>query len=390
MSALWNLLDILQLLFYYLFINVLTPNNFVDFLMLFKIATLPLPNIGQFFLDIVLEKFHFTTPSQTAPEKFENYEITSLFLTNGLFIDIYMIFIFMIIKLFRDIEKFFRRKTKSIFLKNILVIFKWNFLLRFILTSFIQLTFASCLQFYSVDFQTLLGSISTVFAILSMIFCIYLPLWCKFMMRKRFTHYSLQFFSLKYGALSDEYKNVRNFGIENFPTITLVRKFLFIVAIVLIYYVPALCLCLLSIQSIGMAVLIYRIQPYERESTNSKLIFQEIILLFINTILLMIYESFIESDENRSIAGYVLIGLCVILLIYPLIFVVKDTIAGWILAYKSLKKVIIFLQSRRNYKRKILKSIKKVSSQTSDFRIRTPNSNHQFTRRNNPTLEEKI
>jgi len=46
LAAVWSLLDALQPLYYYLFINMIMPANFFDFLLLLKLAVLPIPNLA--------------------------------------------------------------------------------------------------------------------------------------------------------------------------------------------------------------------------------------------------------------------------------------------------------------------------------------------------------
>ena len=79
LGALWGILDILQMLYYYIFLNMNVPQNFIDFLLLFKFSLLLLPNLGLEILESLALKYNMAIPEESTNKKFEDQNLNALF-----------------------------------------------------------------------------------------------------------------------------------------------------------------------------------------------------------------------------------------------------------------------------------------------------------------------
>ena len=67
---------------------------------------------------------------------------------------------------------------------------------------------------------------------------------------------------------------------------------------------------------------------YDKTVTNLEIIFQELVFISLNIILILIEREIIADLNGKTIAGWVMIGLCIMMLIYNLIFIFKDQLSN--------------------------------------------------------------
>ena len=366
LGALWGLLDILQMLYYYIFLNMNVPQNFINFLLLLKFSQFPLPNLGKMISEKLVLRYNMTMPDENTYTKFEEQNLNAFFLTNGAFIGCYIILAVLKTNLLKYLKRLVKKCSKTLFLKHIVNRIKWSFVIRYILISILQLAFAIALQFTNFSFETSLGITSNVLAGLMLIFIIFFASWMIHItsLKGYRYRYNEKKFSEKFGSLTDEYHILRSkesFIVRNFTFIIFIRKITFVSIIVLGYQSCIAILIFLLIQSIFMFKLVITELPYDRETFNSKTIFQELVFSSLNVILMMNETEIIADVNGQVIAGWVMIGICMIMLIYDLFFVVKDQLIAWKNTLIQLKKVCIWLKN--------IPRIKEESQSNAQFRV---------------------
>ena len=148
---------------------------------------------------------------------------------------------------------------------------------------------------------------------------IFFASWMIYLTSSRKYKYNKNRFCQKFGSITDEYdisRSRESFIVRNFTFITFIRKVSFVSIIVLGYQSCISILIFLLIQSVFMLKLIITELPYDRGAFNTKSIFQEILFSSLNIILMMIEAEIISDLDKPIIAGWVMIGLCIMMIIY--------------------------------------------------------------------------
>ena len=296
-----------------------------------------------------------TMPEERTHQKFEDQNFNALFLTNGAFIGCYIILAILKINFLSYLKKLVNKCSGNLYLKHLVKRLKWNFVIRYVLVSTLQLAFAIALQFTNFIFESILEIISMVLAGLMMIFIIFFACWMIRMTSSRKFKYNKNRFIEKFGSLSDEYDNARSresFIVRNFTFIMFIRKVSFVSMIVLGYQSCISILIFLLIQSLFMLKLLITELPYDRDAFNIKTIFQEILFSSLNIILMMIEADIISDADRPIIAGWVMIGLCIIIIIFNLFFVVKDQLLAFKNVFVKLKNLIYTVKQKKSFSNK--------------------------------------
>ena len=366
MGAMWNALDILQMIYFYIFLNMNVPQNFMQFLLMFKFAQLPLPNIAESLMTHVSVKYNISIPEQPAFEKFADQNLDAVFLKNGASIIIYILLALFGTIMLQYIEKLFKMVTGKDTLKNILILIKWNFTIRYILTNALQLAFSASLQLTVFEFDDIFTAISSILAIISMGFLILFILWSIYAISLMNTRYNSHYFSETFGALTDgtltdgaltgrlNRSRLRKSSIvKNYTSIIILRKISFVSMIVLTYFYPGVILIFLLIQAVLMAIIIYYNKPFQRDTFNPKNIVHEIMMASLDIILWLIYMGVITGEKSIAIAGYAMIGLCSVIIAYNLLFIIRDMFDAWRDIYNKIITKICYYKNGPTLPKKI-------------------------------------
>jgi len=189
LGALWGVLDIMQMIYYYVYINATLPIDFQNFLLLFKATLIPLPNIAQIILSQISNKIDVVIPSQKAPYKFDQQDISAFFIINGGgSILLYFLFGLMGTCLFRCFCKFLKRfqsKSSIILFSGTYRMMRWNLSIRYLMVNYLQLSCAVCLQLTNYDTSDSSSIIGQVLNLITLILLLLFLAWAIFMMRKR-------------------------------------------------------------------------------------------------------------------------------------------------------------------------------------------------------------
>ena len=306
MGTIWNALDILQMMYFYAFLNLNVPENFIRFLLMLKFAQLLLPNIADSLMTNVSVNYNILIPEQPTYEKFTDQNLDANFFRNGAFMVIYICMTFSATIVLQYIEKLYKRITGKDTFKHILMLMKWNFTIRYILTNTAQLAFSASLQLPAVEFDSVFTVISSILAIISMVFLVLFILSSIYIMSLMNFGYSSHHFSEKFNALFDEFnqsKLRKSSIVKHYQSIITLRKISFVSMIELAYYNPKAILICLLLQSILMVVIIYYCKPFQRDAFNSKNIIHEIILISFIIIMLLIDLEVIYDQKSIEDAG---------------------------------------------------------------------------------------
>jgi len=353
LGLLWALLDVMQMIYYYAYINAILPINFQKFLLLFKIYLIPLPNITTDMLSPLALSFNFAIPDEKAPPNFDQQGISAFFLVNGGgSILAYLLFSLIATYLTTGLNKILKRFTRNEIIKFVYNTFKnmkWSFTIRFLMTNSFQLSCAVFLQLTNFETSDALSIVGHVLNLVALSLVVLFPVWAILKIRKRGNQYTKEKFDKRFGSLSDDIKEDGDNICKVFPAIICVKKMCFIINIALLYNYVNLGLLFLSIQSMLVGLLTYRKQPYERKSFNIGLILQEAILLALDLIILSVSNGYISS-QNYDLAGWVAISLCLVLILYYLVLIMHDQIIWFIQSCKFLQQLTMRKLRKRRLK----------------------------------------
>jgi len=246
LGALWGLIDVLQMLFYYIYINIDLPLNFQNFLLLFKISLIPLPNIAGDLLSQISQAFNIPIPTQTGPAKFDQQGISAFFLENGGSILFFLGFACLTIYLMESLSKLLTLLKMNFIQKLIIKLhkrMKWSYAIRFLITNYLQLSCAVCLQLTKFDVADSFSVTGQVFNFLALsVFSI----WCIYMTKLRTAIPKNEDFDRKFAAIFEEIKDDSLIA-SNFNSVICIRKMCFVASIVLLYPYPYVNLIFLTI-----------------------------------------------------------------------------------------------------------------------------------------------
>jgi len=246
-----------------------------------------------------------------------------------------------------------RRRRIPAWFNTVVSNLRWNFLIRFIITNYFQLTLASFLQLTNFDTTNALAVTGQVMTIISIIILIMFPVWCIFIVKLRGIKYSNEVFSEKFGTLIDGYE-VQTYSKvnSNYTCILCVRKICFMISIVLLNDYPNVGLVFLMIQSFVLIVLIQWSKPFDRKELNLKNTLEEVAFIVIDFMLLLIYNGAISEDSFKAM-GWVMVTLCCLVIVYNLYFVIKSQIESSIAVFKKISALYKAWKRRKIRKRRI-------------------------------------
>ena len=334
-SSSWTLINSLQNLYCYLFIKMNLPSNFFYFLNLFRNSMFILPNISLKFFNWAITEYEWPElPIQTPPEKFNDQELSALFLINGFSIVIYLILSMLLILLI-DIMNMILKRRKSKYsgkwskFKNIM---KWNLSIRFLIENYRTLAIGVFLQFSAFYFDDKYSIVSDCLSLALSIFFILFPIACARLISKNRSAKQRQKLKRRYAILFDEYQR-RNLSIfrKYFPVILLIRKTLLIGIIVFLYDFPFTNTLLLTLQSFLMGTLLILYGPYKEKKQNLLAIYEEAVFVVINLLLMVIIQHKLETNTIDNI-GIVLIAFAGALILVQLVYDFVDEL-------KELKEI---------------------------------------------------
>jgi len=326
-----------------------TPPNFISFLLLFKIPASFMATIGNNLVHFITTWADDPLALERAPPKFDEQGLTPWFMENGISVVIFIIASFAFVYFVEICSVCFKKVTGKTWLFPLVRRLKWNFAIRFVMTNYCYLLCTILLQFTNLDTENALAISSQVLNAASALFVLLFPLWLTYMVNTVRKQYEEQEFGQKYGAITDDVVKKGAFFCKNFTTVLYVRKILFMGSIVLLYKYTVVNLIFLMLQSIMLALMIYLIQPFERVTFNLKNTLQEVAFISIDMILILINYNVVSQDK-ANVAGWVMIAICCLLIVYNLVFVVKDQLVAIQDAYLLIKN---FLCSEKKPKRKL-------------------------------------
>ena len=285
-------------------------------------------------------------------------DIDPCFLKSATHIGCYIIIFIIAITLFKKIEKVYRRKKKSLALKEILRKLKWNYVIRFTIITSGPLMLASCVQLRFPSFQNTIGIISYVLASLSIVSLILFMGWSIYTIHMKLIFQNRTYFRDKYGSLTEKYptlSSTHHIIVRYIIIITVFRRLTFVSSIVLLYDYPLFNLALLSIFSVVLAMITLKYRPYQRKVFNITNVVQEILIVTVNLILIIIKDQSLDSIVKDNL-GWTMISLFITIALMNLFFVFKDDIIS---KYEILQGIWIYMRNCRTLTFKIPKRIYK-------------------------------
>ena len=363
LQFLWFMIDSMQIVNIFLYLNIVLPENVSKILFLFADANL------YFFSNFLNEVFGIHTsnsnfaylenPLIKAPEKFDDLGISSLYLTNAgaLILMIILIYImFLAIYLLDSLSK--KMKLKNHFIKRTIEQMKKNYnhplLIRLQSLFLMGIIMATCLQIRS--FSTLSSEyfFNYIFAFLSVIYiAAYLYMIFK-ISNNEYTFFNDEEY-LKYYSPIFRDSNMEIFLGRNNFLLTCIKKIIISITLIFLYDWPYMVFSFLLCLQLIEITLVFQYNFFRSKIMNCFMKFSEIVV-FCSILLLLtlkIYFDCVVSQkleipekvvQNFFILGWILIGV-----IFSLIFI-YFILVNWSFI-KFLKRV--FQRCKPKYQNKI-------------------------------------
>ena len=362
-----TLLNIFQVTNDLLYMNVNYPDNVNTFFNLFSVSSFNfIPNPIEMVAPKLFEEMQIPLNS---PPKFLDNEMDARFLNNcGLMITGWGIigFLYLVIRILLSIFRiqgaigrlFYYLKDK----------FEWGLIFGTLIGSYPNLFLAAMLQLNNLNFHGSLNLASSIVGIFFGLVCILAPFISIHLIdstspqwgskqhhdRYRILYNGFKFLDREEDAVSPEIVYCR----RNFLAIMLFRRIAYLSALVFAYDIPFLQIACTCGSGVIILICMWKFKPYEESRDAWLNIGSEIILLMAHLVIFVFAGDDIAqklSDEQRKIVGWVIVGLCSLLVAYNFCFVLVEQIG-------QIRNFIMYLvRLRRIRKTKTTRKRKSIS-----------------------------
>jgi len=304
---LWALLNLLQSLYYLIFINVNYPINVHIFLEIFQIGGLSfIPNPMEWIFPEIGET---TLPS---PTKFETYDVDGLFLNNAGNMLLVWVIVFGLYLIAKVANRYFRFMTKLMSMASTKTVewFEWSGILRALITSYPELIQSAFLQIRVMEFGSAMFITSTVLALLFVGFSVIFPFALFFIIK--IVSKNPRRLKFKYTTIVEGF-NIHDTVAKYFNVICLARRLVVMASLVFLHDYPYLEIFLMTLSSFLVVALIIKYMPYETKRDNICNLLIEVIFAIVH---ILIFVLIFDDDhlnftgDTRVNIGWILVGGC--------------------------------------------------------------------------------
>ena len=330
LKALWGVIDIIQVLHYYIFINIDLPGNLVGFLGFFISPGDQIPSLFYSLLKFLSERFSWLIPQQIAPLKFASQGINPFYLNRGVSLVIYIGGLTILALVTDRISNYLHMRNSKYhrFFNKFSVIFKWNFVIRYIMVNYTSLSFWVFIQFLDLSERGSLSIVGYGLAGCTLIMLLVYPLLLFKNITERRVGILKRKFIITHETLIKEYNILDESYGPHFLSFHLIRQVIFIGSIVGLNSYPAISLIILSMQSLLTIIIIIEFQPFARKICNKTNLTREIVMLCIN-IELIVVDQYEISVPKRLYIGWSIIGLICLVVSINMIILIFDAAISW-------------------------------------------------------------
>jgi len=349
-AILWALINLLQMFYYLVFINVEYPVNVQPFFQLFTMGNLSfIPNpIGWIFPDIDDE-------SLDAPKKFLENDVNGLFFQTAgnmllawIVVSVGYLASFLFLRYTRNMPKL----LTSISSKTV-SIFEWSGVFRTLITSYTQLTMSALLQMRVLNYKTKLFSFSSIFGIIFVMLAGVIP-FITWQVIYKF-HKRPKIMKFKFSTLIEELKIDSKYALPKyFNVLFLLRRLVMVIALVFLHDFPYIEISVLLVSCVAWTIFLCLYLPYESKLNNVINIFSELIFAGVHVLIfLLIHDDFTDwlTDQQRLKFGWGIMGGCGTILVASLI----SSFAQQFVALKKFIKLIIQVIKGKDPKKRKLR-----------------------------------
>ena len=340
-ALLLALMSIFQITNYLLYMNVNYPENVNAFFELFSISSFSfIPNPIEVLLPKLYEEMQVPL---TSPPKFLDNDMDARFLGNcglmlagwGIIGSVYVIIrvllmVFRMQGLLNRLFLYFRSK------------FEWGLIFNTFIGSYPEIFLAAILQINNLNFQGSLNQGSSIMGLIAGVICISAPFLSIYLLDSTSNEWGSRSHHERYQSLYNGFKLLADEEEENvtppeiayyrrnFLAIIFLRKMAYLSALVFMYDAPLLQV--ISTCSSGVIILIFmlKFRPYAQNRDTWLNIGSEIILVVIHLVILILAGDDITqklSDNQRKNVGWLIVGLCSLLVVYNFYFVLVEQIS---------------------------------------------------------------
>ena len=379
-ALLWPLLNIFQAFYYLIFINVNYPTNVSMFLEIFSLGSLDfIPNPLDW---IVADIGDYSLP---APEKYEDFEMSGLFLENAGNELLLLGVVFMAYLMSKIVKKWVRGVPMSLraLTNKVVRWFEWSGVLNSLTTSYTDLAQAIFLQLRVLRYSSRVFAISSVLAFVSLIFILLLPVITFLIIRRNEDYPELLY--IKYEALAGEYDIKKKAG-RYFVPILLIRRLVMILSLVFLQEYPYMQISILSILAVISIIHAIVYLPFSERKENICNGLTEVLFGCIHIVIyILIHDDHNPnfSDQQRLNMGWAIIVAFGIILIMSLGLSLIEQIKDVKRAIKLVKRLL----SKPEVKKK--RNVKEIENE--GYEGNTTNENQNTTQiQTQTTLSDQL
>ena len=306
LQFLWFMLDSMQISNFFLYLNVYLPENAVKILGMFAQANL------YFLSDFFNYAFgmHLNTnslnnqinPSIEAPEKFNDFGISSLFLKNAggfVVIIIFLYFCYGLLKLLSYLQKKkFQKQYIENFLLTVKKYFKHPVLLRIQSIFFLSLCLATCLQFRSFSTLSTHYFYNYIFCFFSFIYIVWLFIMIFKISNNEFTYFQDKSYLTYYSTVFKE-SNLEILLGRNYFLLINIKKLILAMVVVFLYDYPYVEISLLLAGELLSIYIVFKESLFKSKWMNIFVRFSEI-MFFLALIIVLAMEIYSQNYLNQS------------------------------------------------------------------------------------------
>ena len=359
-ALLLALMSVFQITNYFLYMNVNYPENVNAFFELFSISSFSfIPNPIEVLAPEIYEEMQVPL---TSPPKFLDNELDARFLNScGLMLTgwgivgvsyliiRFLLFAFRMQGLLSRLFLYFRSK------------FEWGLIISTLIGSFPNLFLAAILQINNLNFQGSLNQGSSIMGLATGIVCLSAPFLSIYLLDSTSNEWGSRSHHERYQSLYNGFKLLADEEEENvtppetayyrrnFLAIIFLRKMAYLSALLFMYDVPLLQLAGTCGSGVIMLIFMLKFKPYAQSRDAWLNVGSEIILLVIHLVIFILAGDDITqrlSDNQRKNVGWVIVGLCSLLVVYNCYFVLVEQIDQ----IRSFIRYLIRLRSSKKAK----------------------------------------
>ena len=396
-GLLFSFLSLFQIVNYLLYLNVNYPFNVIAFFKIFSVASINsmVPNPIQYVAPDFYEEMQ---TGLSSPPKFSENDMDGLFLNNAGSTVAGWLAIGLLYLVTKTLLFIFRTSGK---LNNLLIWYKnkfeWGLVHNSIMGSYADLLIAVALQLNNMNFQTNTNTLSSILALITGALCFWAPFAVTSANESTSYNFGSKAHQSKHGAIYQDFNTEQDQGTSpetayfrrNFMAFIFLRKIAHFVGIVLAYDIPVLQMIITSCSGLFLLIFMIWIKPYAQKRDAWLNVGSEVILVLIHLTIFVFAGDDITlkmSDEQRKNVGWVVVGLCSLLVAYNAYFIVVQQITSIWEFIKYVRQVL--------KKKKVIGDTKQ--EQTAQIHSQSPRSNKITTRKHRhpanefPSMSEEV